>query len=43
VAQPSSTYDPRDPTSTILDGIVRDHFETFRAHAASQRDGEGLR
>jgi hypothetical protein len=25
----------RDPTSTILYGIVRDHFETFRAHAAS--------
>jgi hypothetical protein len=25
-----------------LYGIVRDHFETFRAHAASLRDGEGL-
>jgi hypothetical protein len=22
--------------------IVRDHFETFRAHAAALRDGEGL-
>jgi hypothetical protein len=42
VAQPSSAYEPRDPTSTILYGIVRDHFETFRAHAASLRDGEGL-
>jgi hypothetical protein len=42
VAQPSSAYEPRDPTSTILHGIVRDHFETFRAHAASLRDGEGL-
>jgi hypothetical protein len=42
VTQPSSAYDPRDPTSTILYGIVRDHFETFRAHAASLRDGEGL-
>jgi hypothetical protein len=42
VAQPSSAYEPRDPTSTILYGIVRDHFETFRADAASLRDGEGL-
>jgi Transposase zinc-binding domain len=42
VAQPSSAYNPRDPASTILYGIVRDHFETFRAHAASLRDGEGL-
>jgi hypothetical protein len=25
-----------------LYGIVRDHFETFRVHAASLRDGEGL-
>ena len=40
--QPSSAYEPRDPTSSILHGIVRDHFETFRAHAASLRDGEGL-
>ena len=42
MAQPSSAYEPRDPTSTILHGVVRDHFETFRAHAASLRDGEGL-
>jgi hypothetical protein len=42
VAQPSSAYEPRDPTSTILYGIVRDYFETFPAHAASLRDGEGL-
>ena len=42
MAQPSSAYEPRDPTSTILYGIVRDHFETFRAHAGSLRDGEGL-
>ncbi len=42
MAQPSSAYEPRDPTSSILYGIVRDHFETFRAHAASLRDGEGV-
>jgi len=42
VAQPSSAYESRDPPSTILYGIVRDHFETFRANAASLRDGDGL-
>ena len=42
MAQPSTTYAPGDPTSTVLYGIVRDHFETFRAQAASLRDGEGL-
>ena len=42
MAQPSSAYEPRDPTSSILYGIMRDHFETFRADAASLRDGEGL-
>jgi hypothetical protein len=26
----------------VLYQIVRDHYETFRAHAASLRDGEGL-
>lgn len=33
--------EPRDPTSTLLHQIVRDHFETFRA-TASLRDGGGL-
>jgi hypothetical protein len=42
VAQPSTTYEPSDPTSTVLYGIVRDHFETFRTQAASLRDGDGL-
>lgn len=31
-----------DTASSILYGIVRDHFETFRAHATSLRDGDGL-
>ena len=26
----------------VLDKIVHDHFETFRAQAAQLRDGEGL-
>jgi hypothetical protein len=26
----------------VLYQIVRDHFETFRAQAASLRDGDGL-
>ncbi|MCA1563571.1 MAG: transposase zinc-binding domain-containing protein [Acidobacteria bacterium] len=42
MALSSITYEPRDPTSTLLYGIVRDHFETFRAHAAALREGEGL-
>jgi hypothetical protein len=42
VAQPSTTYEPGDPTSTVLFGIVRDHFETFRNQAASLRGGDGL-
>ena len=42
VAQPSSAYEARDPTSTILYGIVHDQFETFRARAAPLRDGEGI-
>jgi len=37
----SETYRPRDPAS-VLDQVVRDHFETFRAHAAGLREGEGL-
>ena len=39
VAQPTITYAPGDPTSTVLYGIVRDQVETFRARAASLRDG----
>jgi hypothetical protein len=38
----SGVYQPRSSAETTLYQIVRDHFETFRAHAASVRDGEGL-
>ena len=33
---------PRRPADGTLYQIVRDHFETFRAHAAPLRDGEGV-
>jgi hypothetical protein len=42
VARPSTTYEPRCPGQGALYQIVRDHFETFHAEAASLRDGEGL-
>jgi Putative transposase/Transposase zinc-binding domain len=42
VAAPSTSYEPRCPGQGALYQVVRDHFETFRAEAASLRDGEGL-
>ena len=36
------SYEPRCPAQGALYQIVRDHFEIFRAQAASLRDGEGL-
>ncbi len=42
MGRPSTAYDPRRPADRVLYQIVRDHFETFRAQAASLRDGEGL-
>ena len=42
VASASSTYQPRRPEQGALHQLVRDHFETFRAHAAHLRDGQGL-
>ena len=42
MAAPSTSYEPRCPAQTALNQIVHDHFETFRAQAASLRDGEGL-
>jgi hypothetical protein len=42
VALPSSSYEPRSPTAGTLYRIVQEHFETFRARAASLREGEGL-
>ena len=35
-------YQPRSPADSILYQVVRDHFETFRAHAGGLREGEGL-
>ena len=42
MAESSTTYTPRRPSDGTVYQIVRDHFETFRAQAASLRDGEGL-
>jgi len=42
VALPSARYEPRRPAEGVLYQIVQAHFETFRAQAASLRDGEGL-
>ena len=42
MARPSAVYEPRSPARGALYQIVHDHFETFRAQAASLRDGEGL-
>jgi len=42
VPEATGTYEPRDPAQSVLFQVVRDHFETFRAQAASLRDGEGL-
>ncbi len=33
---------PRQPDQGALHQLVRDHDETFRAHAAGRRDGQGL-
>jgi hypothetical protein len=38
----TAIYEPRDPAQRVLYRVVLDHFETFRAQAASLRDGEGL-
>ena len=42
MAEPSTTLEPRCPAQSALYQIVHDHFETFRAEAATVRDGEGL-
>jgi len=42
VGHPSLDYQPRRPEDDIVYRTVRDHFETFRAHAATLRDGMGL-
>ena len=42
MAPPSPPYEPRCPTAGTLYRIVHEHFETFRAHAARLREGEGL-
>jgi len=38
----SLSYRPRHPEQGVLSQIVRDHYETFRAHVEQARDGHGL-
>jgi hypothetical protein len=42
VSPASAAYRRRQPEREALHELVRDHFETFRARAASLRDGQGL-
>jgi hypothetical protein len=42
VGRVSTTYRRRHPAQSVLYQIVRDHYATFRAQAASLRGGEGL-
>ena len=42
MANPSPAYEPKHVSGSVLYRIVLEHFETFRAQAASLRDGEGL-
>jgi len=39
MAIPFAEYQPRRPAEGVLYQIVQQHFETFRAQAASLRDG----
>jgi len=38
VAAISATYRPRRPETTVLHQLVREHLETFVAHAREQYD-----
>ncbi len=42
MVRPSTTYEPRDPTGSVLHQIVQDHLETFLTQAARLRDGDRL-
>ena len=42
VGRPSRDYEPRRASDSVLYQVVRDHYETFRAQAASWRGGDGL-
>ena len=42
MARLSLAYVPRRAADSVLYQVVRDHYETFAAQAASWRDGDGL-
>jgi hypothetical protein len=42
VGSPSTAYEPRRAADSVIYQVVRDHYETFAAQAASRRDGQAL-
>lgn len=42
MGRPSPAYAPKAPAEGVLYGIVRDHFETFRAEATRVHERGGL-
>ena len=36
------TYQPRDPSETVLYQVITEHFETFRATLATDPTAKGL-
>lgn len=39
---PVADYTPRDPSASVLYGVVHEHFETFCAETSRHRDGDAL-
>ena len=37
-----ATYEPRDPSSTVLYKVIAEHLETFLASLADDPDAKGL-
>jgi len=37
-----ATYEPRDPSSTVLYKVIAEHFETFLASLDDEPDAKGL-
>jgi hypothetical protein len=37
-----ATYEPRDPSSTVLSKVIAEHFETFLVSLDKDPDAKGL-